>query len=566
MSVPVLCPRGGRRVSLSRVFTALALTLAALVLLGTMAPVAGAAAADLVGPDQVIYGPQPLDVGPRGSGFREGPTDLLQLEGLRVSPEILTYPSIFDLRALGRLTPVKDQGSYGTCWAFASFGSLESTLMPGEEWDFSEDNMAYWHGFDWDGYVDGGNFTMAAAYLLRWGGPFTEAQDPYLGDHPSPDSLTVQKHVQQVLLLPPRTAATANDDLKYAITTYGAVATSMYWMAGYLDGSTGAYYSTSASEPNHGVALVGWDDSYSRTNFPIANQPPGDGAFIVRNSWGDTWGSTWGGTWGGAGYFYISYYDTRLAYQTNAVFAQAEPTDNYASLYQYDPLGYVFSFGYGSPTAWFANRFTAEADESIAAVGFYTLGPNATYEVYAGATLAGRQLKASGSLREPGFHTVELDTPYDAATGQPFVVAVKVSVPGLVRPIAVEHRDMDYTSNASADPGQSYLSPDGAEWTDLTEMTATISGNRIKLTEDNVCLKAYTSPTAPVPPTVTAPNGGESWQAGSPQTITWTGTRGGTATIELSRDGGATYDETIAADTTNDGSYTWIVTPPASTR
>lgn len=573
MPVRALGPRGGRSLPIRLAVALAALTLTALVLLAAGTPAsAGAADADLLGPDRadrVPYVAEPANAGSRASGFREAPAEILQFESLRLSPEILTYPTRFDLRTLGRLTPVKDQGSYGTCWAFASLGSLESGLMPGEQWDLSEDNMVYWHGFDWDGY-EGGNFTMAAAYLLRWGGPFTEAQDPYdpyiadpdLGDHPTPESLTAQKHVQQVLLLPPRAGATANDDLKYAITTYGAVATSMCWMAGYLNGSTGAYYSTSSSAPNHAVALVGWDDNYSRTNF--ANQPPGDGAFIVRNSWGATWGSTWGGD----GYFHVSYYDTRLAYATNAVFTQAEPTENYASLYQYDPLGYVVSWGRGSPTAWFANRFIGEADESVSAVGFYTPGVNATYEVYAGATLADRQLKARGILMEPGFHTVDFDTPYNVTAGQPFVVAVKLDVPATTRPVAIEHRYADYTGSASADPRQSYVSDDGLEWDDLTTLTLIEeeTGKKIQLTEDNVCLKAYTEDSAPLPPTITAPNGGETWPAGSPQTITWTGTRGGTATIELSRDGGATYDETLAADTTNDGNYTWIATTPASSQ
>jgi C1A family cysteine protease len=56
---------------------------------------------------------------------------------------------------------------------------------------------------------------------------------------------------------------------------------------------------------NHGVSIVGWDDSFSRENFPVSNQPDGDGAWIVRNSWGPGWGD--------GGYFYMSY-DTSLGY------------------------------------------------------------------------------------------------------------------------------------------------------------------------------------------------------------------------------------------------------------
>ena len=87
-------------------------------------------------------------------------------------------PAGYDLRTAGRLSPVRDQGRYGTCWAFASLASLESSLLPGTANDFSENNMAHRSGYAL-GYGDGGNSYMAAAYLLRWAGPVSEADDPY---------------------------------------------------------------------------------------------------------------------------------------------------------------------------------------------------------------------------------------------------------------------------------------------------------------------------------------------------------------------------------------------------
>ena len=54
---------------------------------------------------------------------------------------------------------------------------------------------------------------------------------------------------------------------------------------------------------NHEVAIVGWDDNYSRTNFRNYASI-GDGAWIVKNSWGSNWADN--------GYFYVSYYDVNF--------------------------------------------------------------------------------------------------------------------------------------------------------------------------------------------------------------------------------------------------------------
>jgi hypothetical protein len=67
--------------------------------------------------------------------------------------------------------------------------------------------------------------------------------------------------------------------------------------------------------------------------------------------------------------------------------------------------------------------------------------------------------------------------------------------------------------------------------------------------------------------TVTAPNGGENWNVGSAQTITWTSvtlTAANTVKIEVSRDSGATWT-TVIASTPNDGTYSWKVTGPGAT-
>jgi len=325
-------------------------------------------------------------------------------------------PASLDLRTTGKLPAIRNQGMFGTCWAFAAMASLESNLLPAESWDFSENNLVNRAGFV-PGYNDGGNNRMATAYLVRWSGPVAESDDPYVAyanaPSPSPATVTVRKHVQEVLYIPPRSGPSDNDNLKWAVMTYGAVDTSMDWQDFAYNEDTFAYYST-GSDLNHDVACVGWDDNYPAANF--SSKPKGNGAFLVRNSWGTGFGQ--------AGYFWVSYYDK--AYATdNAVFDGVQGTDNYSEVYQYDPLGWVNSLRLGDApdhtTSSFANVFTADANGSLAAVGFYSATPNSTYEVRVAGVLGDISATApvaQGTIAVPGYHTITLDVPYGLATGK----------------------------------------------------------------------------------------------------------------------------------------------------
>ena len=282
----------------------------------------------------------------RPLGERPGPQDPLDARGTLV-PEARVrglLPATYDLRTLGRVTSMKDQGPHGTCWAFASCGSLESCLLPGETRDFSEDNMVLTSGFDSGGdpYGKGGNIYMSSAYLVRWGGPVDEADDAY-GDGYTPPGLTPRKHVQEVVWIPYRGSALDNENVKDAVMQYGAVYVAMGWFGSSVDSSyynpaTSSYYYDDGFLTNHGVLIVGWDDGYAAANF--ATTPPGDGAFIVKNSWGTDWGD--------GGYFHVSYYDAAFGLTSPmAAFCNAEATDGYADVYQYDPLGYCEPCGSG---------------------------------------------------------------------------------------------------------------------------------------------------------------------------------------------------------------------------
>lgn len=416
----------------------------------------------------------------RTMGLIPSPVDMSHLRGKRLSPRRPglvrgVFPATYDLRTTGKLTPVRDQSIYGTCWAFAAIGSLESCLMPTESRDFSENNMVNRSGYD-QGFSEGGTLLMAAAYLTRWDGPVNESDDPYPNPSRSPADLSIQKRIQDVLIIPDRSNALDNDNIKQALMDYGAVMTNVFMddAAPYFNAATNAYCYTGTDDPNHGVAIVGWDDTFAGANF--LTPPPGDGAFIVRNSWGASWGAS--------GYFYVSYYDD-LVGTSNAVFLGGENPAN-KNIYEYDPLGMTASISIMSNTIWSANVFTAHNNDSVTAVGFYAMDINASYEIFVydrfdGSRFSGLRAQQTGVIAVPGYRTIQLDTPVPIVYGHTFCVAVKLTTAADAE-LAIEYPWYGY-SNPTAAAGQSYVSDDGITWFDLTSFYP----------DTNVCLKAYTA-------------------------------------------------------------------------
>ena len=391
---------------------------------------------------------------------------------------VTTLPTRYDLRDWGWTSSVKAQGWMGSCWTFGMTGVLESSLLKaaGITTDFSENNMQNtmlkYSIYGSPKIYEGGSNNYAVSYLLSWLGAFTQDADTYdeMGKI-SPLITTNQDiHVQDLMFIHNNEIPNGTH-LKEAILKYGSIDVCYYGQSRYDEVSL--YYNTETYAqyvdvfvtPNHDVSIVGWDDNFPKEKF--LTPPPGDGAWIVKNSWGSGWGDN--------GYLYVSYYDQSLLPYTGTINTAAtaiifENTVPYNKNYQYDIIWGGAFVPASNENISYMNVYEALDDDLIAAVGTYFNRSDVNYKVqiYVNDEL---RLTQEGVSPFIGYHTIKLDEYIPIKKGDIFkAVMTSDAMPGF----NLRETRLHYDKNIS------FFSYDGQTWIDC-------------YTEDAIaCLKVYT--------------------------------------------------------------------------
>ena len=404
------------------------------------------------------------------------------------------FPESYDLRNVSNVsfvTNVKNQGSGGNCWSFSAMAALESAILKATNGavslDLSEENMknlmACFSPFGTTYETNtGGNGRLSNAYLAAGLGPVLESLDNYIANDYLSAIFNPLTHIQNILWID-RSDYLDNDGIKFALLNYGAVSVSCNFDRDYRNGANHYYYGSEGRD--HAVTIVGWNDTYSASNFKTT--PPGDGAWIVKNSWGT--GS------GDKGYYYVSYYDTRFAIGHQECFCYVlNNSVKYRKTYQYDVMG-MSDWLYNDSALngiWYRNVFNSTDDEVLAAFStYFNKETNYTAYVYVNDKLVNIQ---EGSACN-GYCTIKLSKYISLKKGDKFEIVLNVHSDGIsIIPVyETTSSKRDYALE-----GVSFFSFDGEIWEDLYDYSGEYyekdSRTHWYVPHLVACLKAFTIP------------------------------------------------------------------------
>ncbi len=267
-----------------------------------------------------------------------------------------------------------------------------------------------------------------------------------------------------------------------------------------------------AVEANHAVCVVGYDDNFPKEYF---NDPKGtiggNGAFLVKNSWGsmqtDEGGniiSTWGNA--GTGYFWLSYYDQSLTLPESFDFDTSEDhfsrnIDMYDFLATYE--NYSVSF---DSDIYMANVFTAQNNCTARYIGIETTEANA--DVQFSVYLLNENAKgpvdgicvasANEHFNYAGYHVADIGKTCYIPKGEKYSIVIKAKVDDKSTVFykelankgfyAKEDKEVNYYAKGVVNPGESYIGTsldDSSAWTDWSDIVTELRTMNVDLNDDN---------------------------------------------------------------------------------
>jgi hypothetical protein len=204
-----------------------------------------------------------------------------------VGASCVATASAYSWRDAGRVTPIRDQGNCGSCWAFGTLGALESSnwIRNGTPFDKAEQHVLSCSGA---GTCGGG--WWAFDYIKNKGTTY-ETQYPYTGtDSACRTNVSLPFKVAAWGYVDPQGGIPSQAAMKAALCEHGPLAIAVNATDAFKAYVGGVFNESDSGNINHAITLVGWDNARN--------------AWLIKNSWGTGWGL--------GGYMWINYASNKV--------------------------------------------------------------------------------------------------------------------------------------------------------------------------------------------------------------------------------------------------------------
>ncbi|KAL4390468.1 hypothetical protein HN51_011382 [Arachis hypogaea] len=191
---------------------------------------------------------------------------------------VTDVPNAIDWRQNGAVTPVKNQGSCGCCWAFSTVAATEGIhqITTGNLVSLSEQELVDCDNVDQG--CEGGLMENGFEFIIKNGGITTESNYPYKGVDETCDTSEEASPAAQIKGYQ-RVPANSEHALQQAVANQPVSVSIDASGSAFQFYSSGVFTGECGTQLDHGVTAVGYGADDDGTEY-----------WIVKNSWGTQWG------------------------------------------------------------------------------------------------------------------------------------------------------------------------------------------------------------------------------------------------------------------------------------